>query len=271
MVEGIIKTDIIFIYWRVTVNIFIPLVKSDRLREINSYKNKDYTFRLGENKFIYIRNIKVLLNKKEYFFQVRDNQAEQKFYISINNSCAYLSLIEIYNLLRELRDKIGSKRIRNILLGDRNKIIKLFYMGLQFDVKFFSKSIPKGKILLPESNIEINYEYLFLLIALIQDKSNYYWMLSDTTNNKYIDGVLRLFACLISTRDIKFLEKLGWYYDVINDKYYFSENISKVSITTKTIKGNIIKIKYYLTDIQFKNIMRIRNPSNFVDDGGTLR
>jgi hypothetical protein len=249
----------------------IPLIKSDRLREIILYKSKDYSFRLGENKYIYLSKINIKINKNNYCFQIRDNQSEQKFFISINDSCIYLTVMEIYDLLKRICDDIGTKRIKNILMGKRNKIAKIDYLGLPFEVLFFTSSIPKGKLFLPESNIKINYEYLFLLIALIQDKSNYLWKLSNVDNGIYINGILRLLTCFISTKQNEILKKYGWDYNLSNERYYF--NIKKLSkpITTKDKKGNDIKIKYYLTQEQYEDIMNLRNPSNFVNDGGTLK
>jgi hypothetical protein len=254
------------------MNTLIPLVKSDRLREIVSYKSKDYIFRLGEDKYTYIRKISVSLKGKAYSFQLRDNQADIKFYISVEDSCIYLTLPEIYKLLKKIADKLGYKRVCDILTCQRNKIGKINYMGLEFEVNFFSNTIPKGTILLPESNLEISYEYLFLLISLIQDKSNYLWVLSSEDNRQYVDGILRLFACLLATRKSSFLEKLGWFYDDTSDRYIFDE-VKKENelLTAKGIQGKDFKIKYYLTEEQFKDIIKMRNPSNFVNDGGILR
>lgn len=239
------------------MNTLIPLVKSDRSREMLVYKDKGYSFRTGENKYIYIRNIKIKVKRKTYFFQIRDNQSELKFYIYLNDSCIFLTLLEIYELLKQISDELGSNRVQKILVGDRKKIAVLDYMGLTFEVMFFSNTIPKGNVLLPESNLEISYEYLFLLIALIQDKSNYFWMLSKKDNRKYIDGIVRLFACLVSTKNNKFLKKLGWYYDANKEKYTFEElrDVNKI-FTTKDNKGNVIRIKYYLTEKQFKDSIK---------------
>jgi len=230
----------------------IPLIKSDRLREMNLYKSKEYSFRSGEDKYIYLRKINIIINRNKYYFQIRDNQYELKFFISVEDSCIYLTIMEIYDLLKKISDNIGAKKIAKILVGDRKKTAKIDYMGLEFEVMFFTSSIPKGKVLLPESNVEISYEYLFLLIAIIQDKSNYLWRLSNTDNNKYLDGILRLFACLISTKQNKILEDIGWYYNTLKDKYSFNEfkNMNEI-ITTKDIKANDIKVKYYLTHKQF--------------------
>lgn len=250
----------------------IPLVKSDRLREIYLYKSKDYSFRSGENKYVYIRKMKVIIDTNEYCFQIRDNQSEQKFFIAFNSSCIFLSIIEIYDLLRQISSKIGTNKVKTILTGKRNKSAKIEYTELEFELMFFTNKIPEGKILLPESNLEISYEYLFVLIALIQDKSNYLWMLSNKINHKYINGILRLLTCLISTKQNEFLKKLRWDYDTLNNKYYINESIiMDEHITTKDINGKDIIIKYYLTKKQFVDIMKVRNPSNFVNDGGTLR
>jgi hypothetical protein len=251
----------------------IPLIKSDRQREIILHKSKGYTFRTGENNYIYIRNICVYIDNKRYEFQMRANQSEQKFYFYIEHSCIYLTIIEIYRMLKKISSKIGIRRVVEILQSERSEIAKIDYMGLGFDVKFFNLHIPKGKILLPESNLEINYEYLFLLIALIQDKSNYLWKLSTSANDKYVDGILRLFSCLISTKKNKVLKELGWDYNTFNKEYYINnENIMlNDKNSTININGKITKTKYYLTQIDFEDIINFRNPSNFVNDGGLVK
>jgi hypothetical protein len=243
------------------MNTFIPLVRNDRLREINTYKSKDYSFKLGEDKYIYTSKIEVNVDNNIYCFQVRDNQSELKFYICVADTCMYLTLPEIYDLLKQICDKVGTGLVKSILMGKRKKIVKLSYTGLEFEVNFFSKSIPNGEILMPESNIEIKYEYLFVLIALIQDKSNYLWMLSNQANKKYRNGILRLYACLISTKQNEFLEKLGWGFDLLNDKYYFmsEEEYREVNkpIFTRDIKGKDSRIKYYLTQKQCRDIINL--------------
>jgi hypothetical protein len=257
------------------MNTFIPLVRNDRLREINIYKSKGYYFKLGEDKYIYSSKIDVKIDGVVYCFQIRDNQSELRFYICVDDACMYLTLPEIYDLLAQICEKVDTRIVKSILMGKRERIAKLCYTGLEFDVNFFSKPIPQGKILIHGSNIEIEYKYLFLLIALIQDKSNYLWMLSNQANKKYKNGILRLYTCLISTKENKLLEKLGWGFDLRKDKYYFmsEEEFNKVEepIFTKDVRGRNTRIKYYLTQKQYKDIIEDRNPSNFVNDGGLVK
>jgi len=236
----------------------IPLLRQDRLREIKEYKARGYIFRNGENKYFYVRNITVSNkeiqddlktpdNEVTYSFQVRVDQDERRFYI-LNKStmqsdnCIYLTIYEIYQLLIEISRLITPQKIVATLLGGRTNKRYINYTDLQFEVSFFDDDFEPCEVSIPGSNIMISYENLLILIALIQDKSNYLWS-DNEEKSLYIDGLLRLLCCLISTQDNEELKNHGWLYD---------PDLALYKVTDANNKE-----KYYLTPDQYQNIMEV--------------
>ena len=244
------------------MNNFIPLVNSDRLREINKYSRRGYVFRDGKDKFNYVRNVFVRNKKVDeggsdgacYFFEVRNKQ-EPRFYITVTEnelkeSCIYLTMYEIYELLVEIAKKTSLETVTKMLTSKRDKVWYMYYTALEFELKYFSETIPSDMLQIPDSNVKIRYENFFLLIAMIQEKSNYYWSNSTEENNRlYTNGIIRLLVCLINTKGNYLLEKHKWKYNVIKDKYEMIPNAKKEDY------------KYYLTRDEYKTIMEVRNPS----------
>lgn len=239
---------------------FIPLIRQDRLREMNEYKQRGYIFREHEPRFRFVRNISVS-NKSQkvnydnsvatinYFFQVRVEQSETRFFILQNSlvdieSCMYMTIFDIYELLLNFSTHIAADKIVRILMGERCTKWFLSYTGLEFEVDFFSLNEENLRMVTSTSNIKISFENLLLLISIIQDKSNYHWSNSKQEKSPlYIDGILRLFCCLISTQGHEVLLNNGWSYD---------NNTSMYKLTNSDNDK-----KYYLTLDQYKNIMGV--------------
>lgn len=234
------------------MNDFVPILRADRSREMIEYERRGYVFRLGENQYIYARNISVKKpDEKEYSFEVRVTHSETRFYMisedsKINESCVYLTIYELYQLLLGMTKKISVETITNILQSKRDSIWKIHYTGLKFDLKFFSTEIPKGKVRIFDSNIEVTYETLFLLLALIQDKSNYYWSIKPTEDKMlYVDGLLRLLVALINVDGHPILRSHKWEYNF--RKKVYEKPKEKYDF------------KYYLTQDELKNIMEVKS------------
>lgn len=236
------------------MNNFIPLLRADRLREINEYANREYIFRLGQNKYNHVGNFIVTNNiatdSTKYYFEARTNQKEPRFYLTVKDDtglkecCIYLKLFDIYILLYELCKKVPKEKVTEILLSERNMIWRVNYTRLNFEMKFFSAEIPDEYMRIPESNIKISYQNLFCIIALIQDKSNYFWSISTEENkNNYTDGIIRLLVCLINTEENSILESHMWKY------------ISKLN--RYELRTDDYNYKYYLTLDEYENIMEV--------------
>lgn len=253
---------------------FIPLIRADRLREINEYKSRGYVFRDRQDKYLFVRkllvtnyslnndnldvNDRVNINDKvEFGFQVRNDHKEPRFFIVNEHDnqiqiCVYLTIYEIYELLLKISRDTSTDEIINCLQSPRAEKWYFQYSGLEFDLSFYN-DIPlhNRNILIPSTDTEISFKYLLILIILIQEKSNYFWRASKKKNaNNYINGLIRMLCGLISTQGHKTLTKHGWIYDIQAQKYLLPTDYT----------GKYDK-KYYLTPREFKNIMEVRNPS----------
>jgi len=102
-----------------------------------------------------------------------------------------------------------------------------------------------------KSSATISYLEIFILLYLIQYKSNYLFSISLLEKDKaYSDGLIRLFIALFSLeRDHSDLLNLGWEYDSHNGRFKLNYNrsISKKERASK---------KYYLTNEELGNILK---------------
>lgn len=89
-----------------------------------------------------------------------------------------------------------------------------------------------------DSDVEITLEELFLLIYLIQDKSNYLISLGKKT--EYINGIIRMLTTLLKCNNKNdILETIGWFFDyekcyyILNSKDFLSEKKKRMNYLTE--------------------------------------
>lgn len=253
----------------------IPVIKSDRNREINELEHVGYQFRSGKNKYIHVARISVTACEEnsigeKYWFEVRADQSDQRFFVvvlkenesglNVENGCMYLSIYEIYEILHKMAVDTSQEKIIDVLNSERTKVLNVEYGEVNYSLKYFSHPLEKLQVEIPGTNIFVSHENIMVLLALIQDKSNYYWSSSSEENRMlYTDGIIRLFSCLITTKGHEILENKGWIYDGSDGVF---------SLVKPLVQEAKRKKIYYLTKEEYKNIMEARNPRNFVKDGG---
>jgi hypothetical protein len=245
------------------LNRFIPIIRTDRKREINKYKNLNY-FIADEKEYRLIDRIRTLQPKCTFDFGVEANNREIYFYIIKDGSNTFFSIYEIYEELYNIAIREGSKFVIDILKEQANIKIeekensktkekqivnqeKFMYRGVEYYIKK-TVEIDKekdGKINPKDSSVEITYQEFFTLINLIQEKSNtlFLWRENDKT---YVNGLMRLLIVLLSNNeDMEILLQKGWKYDEDNEKYILDVKRDK----------EINKSKYYLTEDDYNNII----------------
>ena len=69
---------------------------------------------------------------------------------------------EIYHLLRITADIQTIDLVGKILTSNMDVIWYINYTGLEFKLNLFSHMVPVGTIIVPDTNIKISYEELFV-------------------------------------------------------------------------------------------------------------
>lgn len=218
--------------------IFVPYVRSLRSKEIALFEDKGY---IVSNKadYTFTDKINIDINGKLHCFGIRVNINEVYFYILNKGVNLYLTISEIYELLWEIVINNGGIWVLEELefYSKVNDTIPFEYRSTIFKVHKISNIVPNGIIPIKNSEINISYEDLFLLIYLIQDKSNYFESLS--AEKKYENGLVRLLKVLLKCNsDNIHLATLGWKFNNVEKKYVLQK---------EKIVGERNKKRYYLT------------------------
>ncbi|MDD7268064.1 MAG: hypothetical protein PUH12_07955 [Lachnospiraceae bacterium] len=230
-----------------TFNDFLSTARTDRFRQLNVYKDKDY---LVDDKYRMTENV-TMSYYGEYGCQV--SLRDFYFYITESKGNAYYSVIELYQLLDRIVQKEGYDFVINLLREIEKAGVArkhedyIIYRGIRYSVRTHVEPIVDGEIEILDGSISLNYKKLTGLLILIQEKSNYFWN-SKKANKKYKDGLLRLFIALITLhQDHPVLENKGWKYSIEEDKFKY---VGKFSSDEKKAKR-----VYYLTKGELDDIM----------------
>lgn len=243
---------------------FIPTIRTDRFREMKEYDEKGYSF-IDRPSYRKTAKIKILQEGYEMVFGVEATQNDVYFYIINNGANVYLSIFEIYQLLFDIAVKEGEEfvvkalkqqlrlKIRKSHIANKKEVWlnqeKFEYRGIEYDIRRTVDPGREGEVNIPNMSLKISYKQLFLLINLIQEKSNALF-LRGKQNRKYADGILRLFIVLLMQHEeIALLSDLGWCYDEEQDRYFFQ---------TPEKESERMKKKYYLTKQEYDHIMKER-------------
>ncbi len=242
---------------------FIPAIRTDRYREIKSYKDKNFTF-IDEQRYRLIDNIFIVKDDSvQYQYEVRVDFPEVRFFIIKDGSSIYLTIYQLYELFKQVYD---SKKISLIFhlrqLMKTKKKEQFIYKGVMYDIPKTRKFSLNYCVIIPDSNLEITFNDLFYLLVLIQEKSNYLCSISKT-KKKYSNGIIRLLIALLESKiDNKKLQNIGWNKDQKNDLFK-SNQLQKIKNDKANYKKHnaIVERKYYLTEEELSSILLSKNPS----------
>lgn len=226
---------------------FLTTLRTDRKREISCYKKRGYL--VGDG-YRMIRKISV----EDMDFGVQVSTQDYFFFLIGNEQNAYYSVYELYGLLHLMAMKVGKNYVNSLLQKqiDSIKKGKLRYEDIDYEMK--KSVIPKinDKIEVEDGSEQIDYKTLFILLNLIQEKSNSLFGRSKK-NRGYKNGIIRLLITLIHVeKNNPILEEKGWIYDETEKKIKYNEKIVKYKNDEKFKK-------YYLTKGEKDSIMSIES------------
>ena len=244
---------------------FISIIRTDRKREINKYKNMKYS--VGDEKnYRLIDRIKTLQNGYIFEFGAEATEREIYFYVIEDGANAYFSIVEIYELLQDIMIREGEDFVIDLLKeqiqieievvknsenDNKEKTLnqeRFLYRGVEYYIKRTVEINDKrnGQVKPWDSSVKISYRQFFTLLNLIQEKSNALFS-RGKNNDQYKNVLIRLLiVLLINNHDIPILLQKGWKYDDENEKYTYQKIEEETEIS---------KRKYYLTEEEYKNII----------------
>lgn len=230
----------------------IPVVRVERQQEMNQYEEKGYRIQ-DRKRYLMTGEISLDYMGKTYTYGIQVTQDEIYFYISRDSANVYLSIAEIYELLWTIRKTDG-----DVILGALKRQLKVPRREKgEFRYKGIGYIMPKpvalekeGQILLPDSGMQIKYSELFLLILLIQAKSNALFQRSTGVKRRYVNGILRMLVLLQELQEEDdLLQELGWKWNEECGRYMF------MRFEQRTGR---MKYKYYLTNKEYELKMKIK-------------
>lgn len=141
---------------------FISIIRTDRKREINKYKNMKYS--VGDEKnYRLIDRIKTLQNGYIFEFGAEATEREIYFYVIEDGANAYFSIVEIYELLQDIMIREGEDFVIDLLKEQ---------IQIEIEVVKNSENDNKEKTLNQERFLYRGVEYYIKRTVEINDKRN---------------------------------------------------------------------------------------------------
>lgn len=225
---------------------FLSILRTDRKREISKYREKDY---LVSESFRMVRKIKI----DGFTIGVQVSSQDYFFYLIDDGQNAYFSVRELYDLLVQMSIQEGKKYVLGLLEKQivDEKETAFRYENIDYSIKKTTIPEREGVIIVEDGSNAVSYQQLFVLLNLVQQKSN--TMFENSPGNEdYKNGILRLLMTLIEIEENhKILQSKGWFFDSEDEKYVYKDVF--LNEEDKKLK------KYYLTEEERDDIISLES------------
>lgn len=243
------------------MNDFISTIRTDRLREINEKKKMGIIIQ-DEYSYRYVDKIQLILEDETMIFGVQANNRDIYFFIIDEGANSYFTVYDIYMILSEICAHGNEETVINVLNEMNKKEMKKIsnpdekkenwinrgrfrYQDVEYNLKEAVIPDHHGKYKQKDGARDITYKQLFVLINLIQEKSNAFFTRGKNKDELNVNGLVRLLSALLSSHtNIKLLNEMGWFYN--NDEEHFQLK-KELSLEDKK--------HYYLTQEEFDSII----------------
>ncbi len=243
------------------MNDFISTIRTDRLREINEKKKMGMIIK-DEYSYRYVEKIELILDDETMVFGVQANYKDVYFYIIDEGANSYFTVFDIYMILFEICAHGNKLTVINVLSEMNKKEMKKIsnpdekkddwvnrgrfrYKDVEYNLKEAVIPDYNGKCKHKDGAREITYKQLFVLINLIQEKSNAFFTRGKNKDEKNVNGIVRLLSALLSLHtNNNLLMKMGWFYDEEEGHFQLKKELSQED-----------KKHYYLTQEEFDSII----------------
>ncbi|MGP1434360.1 MAG: hypothetical protein ACTTKP_08790 [Catonella sp.] len=226
---------------------FLTILRTDRKREISGYRKRGYLVREG---YRLVRKISI----EDMEFGVQVSAQDYFFFLIGNNQNAYYSVYELYNLLHLMAVREGKDYVNSLLQKQIDSKYRCIFKYEDIEYEMKKSVIPdeNEKIEVEDGSEQVDYKTLFILLNLIQEKSNSLFG-SRRKNKDYKNGIIRLLITLIDVeQNNQILTEKGWVYDEEEKKFKYDGK-------TVQYKNNEKFKKYYLTKGEKDSIMSIES------------
>lgn len=220
---------------------FLIQLRTERKREISCYEKNGYIFDRVKDKNNYFMIRKISVEGIEIGVQV--SASDYYFCLIINEQNAYFSVYELYRLLHLMTSCESNEYVISYLQQqiDSKSRCKLRYEDIDYKVKKSIIPDKNKKIKVEESSEQIDYKTLFILLNLMQEKSNSLFG-SSIKNKDYKNGMIRLLITLIGVeKDNPVLRDRGWVFDHSKKRFNYDEKKDKYKNKEKFKKYNLTK------------------------------
>ena len=230
-----------------SVKNFIPVMRAKRLLEMKSYIDKGYEIQ-DKKHYIMLQNVKLNYMDEWYEYGVQITQDEFYFYIIKDKANIYLSIVEIYHLLLDFNRKDSGYFVSCLKRQLRQKVSlqsEFKSQDLTFKIAKPVEIKTKMSVSVLQTGIQITNRELFLLLMLIQEKSNALFKRSTGVKRPYANGIFRLLVILLElNKEDELLENLGWKWDAESGMFNFLSKSKRVGREA---------YKYYLTKTDYSD------------------
>lgn len=229
---------------------FIPVLRCERLREMQKYESQGYSI-FKRKEYRMVKKISIRYMEKTYEYGVHITQNEFYFFIIRDGANIYLSIKEIYDLIADMDEKSDFVKVLKKQLIQRKKERSSFSCdGMKFYITKPVDCVIEERLKVPNTGMKITVKELFILLMLIQEKSNCMFERSSAVRKKYVNGIIRLLIVLLEEEaEDSLLADLGWKWDS-DDKRYQYESIFK--------KKGRAALKYYLTKAEYSDRLQLK-------------
>lgn len=229
---------------------FIPVLRCERFCEMQNYEEKGYSI-LDRKEYRMVKKIAIAYMNETYEYGVHVTLNEFFFYIIRDGANIYLSIKEIYDLIADMVAKDDFiKVLKKQLLQKKKERSSFICDGIKFYITKPVDCAIEENLKVPDSGAEITVKELFILLMLIQAKSNCMFERSSAARKKFVNGIIRLFIVLLERQaDDSLLTDLGWKWDV-DDRRYQHESVS--------YRKGRAAFKYYLTKAEYSDRIQLK-------------
>lgn len=223
----------------------IPVLRTRRLLEMQQCQEKGYQIQ-DKKHYLMLEKVQLRYMDTDYEYRVQVTQDELYFYICRDDANMYLSIAEIYDMLVSLPEEKREAFVNSMKkqLRQRTTIyLEILNHGLTYKMMHPVALDREFTIDVPQTGIQITNRELFLLMILIQTKSNELFRRSTGKKRLYVNGIFRMLVVLLEYQsEDTLLESLGWSWD---------EKLKRYVFVSKDSRRGREKFKYYLTKKEY--------------------
>lgn len=207
------------------MKLFLKKVKDDRSEEIRTYREKGID--VDAEKYCLTGKLSYVSNGTEESIGVSVSRREVHFIYIEQNANIDFSIGERYRMLETAKRMYpGLTSFLQDQLDHKNEYMAFMYRGEEYRVLKLHEFERENEVIVPiyGTGEGLKLSKLLALILFSQSMSNVYYKKKSKGSEKLLNGTLRLYTALLSTKNEKLLKDKGWSWDFENEVYRLDES-----------------------------------------------